>query len=82
MCYSLMDTQSFMWGQIKYVYCVTNINFAKEDFRKHLVIVYVCLWLQAAPYNCIDILSIQLHYNDLIHSVHKRIVYKNYLYTN
>ena len=56
-----------MWRVIK---ChVMNFDFT----QKNLVIVYVYLWLQAVPYDCANILSIQLHFNDLIHSVHKEI---------
>ena len=80
MYYSLMDRQSIMWEKIKYICCVMYIDFTKEDFGKHLVIVYVYLWLQAVPHNCIDILSIQLHCNDLIHSVHK-IYFIKIIYT-
>ena len=65
-----MDRWSFMgcmWGLIKYVTW-------EYWFRvKTLVIVHVYLWLQAASYDCTNIVSIWLHCNDLIYSVHEEI---------
>ena len=36
---------------------------------KHLVIIYVYLWLQGVPYNHTNMSFILFHCNDLIHSV-------------
>ena len=43
-----MDWWSFLWGLIKYV--TWWILILHKNFGKHLVIVYVNLLLQAAPY--------------------------------
>ena len=75
-----MDRQSFMWGQIKYV--TWWIMILHKNFGKPLIIAYVYLWLQAAPYDCTNTVSIWFHCNGLIHSLHKENIYKTSLHAN
>ena len=57
---------------IKYI--VWQILTSHKKIEKCLVIfIYMHLWLWAAKYDYIKIVSIWLHCNDLIHSVHKEI---------
>ena len=52
-----------MWGQL-------NMSCYEHSFcvRKCLVIIYVYLCLQAVSYDCTNMVTIQLHCNDLIDS--------------
>ena len=47
-----------------------NIRIAQRIFGKHLFIVYVCLWLQAMPYDCTNIASMWLYCNDVLYKWH------------
>ena len=57
---------------------MAKIDFVQNNhYEKHLVIVYVYLGLRATPYDYTNPASIQLHCNDLIHSV-KKLLYKTF----
>ena len=48
-------------------------------FGEHKVILNIRLWLCAASYDWSNSMPIRLHYNYIIHSVHKKITLKNCL---
>ena len=50
-----------------------------ENAKSPLIIL---LWLQPASHDYMNSVPIWLHCNDVIHSVHKKLPYKNCLYSN
>ena len=68
-----MDHQSLMFGPITYICHMMIIYFAQTKLGITDSFLIICLWLRAASNDWCNSMPIRLHYNYVIHNVHKKI---------
>ena len=70
-----MQVSSLNWA-VLYVIINDDHFFLTRKFRKHWDILIIHLWLCAVPHDWSNSVTIRLHCNYLIHSLHKEITLK------